>query len=530
MTSVRRACAVPRRGWSAAIPLLLTLAGSLAFAALGPRYGGTLRIGVVALPATLEPSLAESLGARGVSALIHETLVGVGPEGLPTPGLVASWTSSAGGREWTLSLHPGARFHDERPVTADDAVRSLRRFLRSPSRAAEWLALGLEGGMAFRDKRSTALPGVASLDAGRLVLRFPEPQALPLAPLASPLAAVTSATGQGCGPFVPTRAATGASGAAPTGATKLRGAAGFTPAEERGGSGGGGAAPPSSTTTLSLNAFAGHVRGRPYLDQIDVYALPDSATLRTELAGGRIEAAFDAALDTHAPGTSGWAGAASESGTPAAVLLLVLDATHAPFERPETRAAAVAALDRAALVRPFIPGGEVWSALLPAALLASLPAPPALPPVEPSAARLMLAIANDVAPTISQRVVALLSEGGFDVRLAARRTAGARRVPPDARLLLFVPEVAEAGLALHELAALGLASPEAEQDLAAARLETGLDRRRAWLLAAEQALRADGTRVALAALPLRVAGAAKLHGLRLDAAGRLLAEDAWRAP
>ncbi len=465
---------------------------SRAFGALGPRYGGTLRLGVTTLPTTLDPALPEDAAARGVLALVHETLVGVGPEGLPTPGLVSSWTASAAGREWTLSLHPAARFHDERPVTADDAVRALRRFLRSPSRAAEWLALGLEGGQAFRDKRSTLLPGVASLDERRLVLRFPEPQALPLAPLASPLAAVTSATGQGCGPFVPT--------------LRLPG------------------------RQLTLNAFAGHVRGRPYVDELDVRVASDASALRAEWLGGRLDAALDAALDARPTSDVGARDAANSPVGPDArstLLLLVLDASRAPFDDEAARAAAM--LERAAL-RPFVPTGEVWSLLLPAGLLASPAAAPLTAARAPVAARVTLRVARDVAPSVSQRVVALLNEAGFDVRTEARRATTTRALGPQARLLAFVPEVAEAGLALHELAALGSPSSEADQALATARLETQLDRRRAWLLAAEQALRQDGTRVPLALLPPSLALGAGWHGLRLDGAGRLAAEDAWREP
>ena len=141
---------------------LLSLAAPAALrAALGPRYGGPLRVGLLDLPARAEPALPAGPSEALLQSLVHETLVGLGPEGLPTPGLARRWSSAAGGREWTLFLGPGLRFHDDRPLTGEDAVRSLRRFLRARSAAAERLAESLEGGEDFRARRREELPGLA---------------------------------------------------------------------------------------------------------------------------------------------------------------------------------------------------------------------------------------------------------------------------------------------------------------------------------------------------------------------------------
>src|SRR5262249_52511372 len=126
----RARVAVTRRSVGAAAALLV-LAPWLLQAALGPRYGGELKVGVLELPATTEPGIERGGGAGLVAALVHETLVGVDEEGFPSPALAQGWTAAAGGREWTLRLREGALFHDGRPVTAADAARSLRRFLRS---------------------------------------------------------------------------------------------------------------------------------------------------------------------------------------------------------------------------------------------------------------------------------------------------------------------------------------------------------------------------------------------------------------
>jgi len=180
---------------SAAMVLALALGGgSSARSALGPRYGGELRIAVVEPATTVEPSVPRGLADRILAGLVHETLLGVDDEGRPRPALAQSWASAADGREWTLRLAP-ATFHDGTPVVSADAVRGLRRFLRSESVAAAHLARTLEGGDEYRRRGTEALPGLTTLDDARVVLRLRVATAVPLAPLASPAAAyVTGAT------------------------------------------------------------------------------------------------------------------------------------------------------------------------------------------------------------------------------------------------------------------------------------------------------------------------------------------------
>ena len=235
-------------------------------AALGPRYGGQLRVGLLELPARADPAAPAGPAEALLQSLVHETLVGLGPEGLPTPGLAQRWSSAAGGREWTLFLGAGLRFHDDRPVAAEDAVRSLRRFLRTRSLAAERLAESLEGGEDFRARRRDELAGLAAPETDRVVLRLTAPRALPLAPLASPAAAVVSSSGAGAGPFVPTLLVPG--------------------------------------RRAALNAFAGHVRGRPYLDELELQVEPlrkqaETARFVTSVCTGRLSKLRHAILSSY---------------------------------------------------------------------------------------------------------------------------------------------------------------------------------------------------------------------------------------
>jgi ABC-type transport system substrate-binding protein len=459
---------------AAALALLLLLPAALR-AALGPRYGGELTVGVLDLPPTLEPTVPRSQGARLLAGLAGEGLVGGGPDAVPTPSLAESWAASAAGREWTLTLRTAARFHDDTPLTSEATVRSLRRFLRGPGAAAAHLAEALEGGPAFRSRVNEDLPGLSAPDPRRIVLRTDGPRALPLLPLASPAAAITSPTGAGAGPFVPTVVLPG--------------------------------------RRVVLTAFGGHARGRPFLDRVQVVAAPDAPALHVELRAGRIDLG---------------AGEAGLSAL-AATFLLMLDPAHPPFDQADARAAVAAAIDRVEMAAKLIPGGDPAPFLLVPGLLPALGAE-APRSRAPARGTLTLAVGTDVPPLLSQRVVAHLITLGLTVRVLPANPASVREVPASARLLLWSPELPEAGLALEELAALASHPPGAQDPLAAAARELDLDRRRVLLYRAEAALRAENILVPLGSVPLSFGGRAGVHGARLDLSGRLSLEDAWTEP
>ena len=121
------------------IPLLGLLGGSAerAFAApmeVGQR-GGTLRIGAAIPDGSLEPPLLQSLGALGISHIAGEQLVYADASAVLRPRLATSWKVSRGGRAWTFQIRRGVRFHDGKPMTADDVVATFKRLLGPDSQA-----------------------------------------------------------------------------------------------------------------------------------------------------------------------------------------------------------------------------------------------------------------------------------------------------------------------------------------------------------------------------------------------------------
>src|SRR5260370_28266603 len=94
-------------------------------------------------------------------------------------------------------------------------------------------------------------------------------------------------------------------------------------------------------------------------------------------------------------------------------------------------------------------------------------------------------------------------------------------------LLGRFPEVAEAVLALEELAALAGAGPPVRLALEAADSVRDFDRRRAELQRVEETLRGTHVLVPLARLPLPLGARSGVHGLRATASGTLLLENPW---
>ncbi len=92
--------------------------------------GGILRVGVPALPATLDPALAAEAPAGLVARQLFDTLLQY-REGSSDveAGLASQWNVSRDGLAWSFRLREGARFHDGTPLTALDVATSLERVL-----------------------------------------------------------------------------------------------------------------------------------------------------------------------------------------------------------------------------------------------------------------------------------------------------------------------------------------------------------------------------------------------------------------
>jgi peptide/nickel transport system substrate-binding protein len=106
--------------------------------AVGP-YGGQLVVSQRTEPKTLNPVTALDSVSRDVLRCTIADLIHINRETQRTePALAKTWTMSADGRRFTVTLRRGIRFSDGHPFDADDVVFSFRVYLdekvRSPQR------------------------------------------------------------------------------------------------------------------------------------------------------------------------------------------------------------------------------------------------------------------------------------------------------------------------------------------------------------------------------------------------------------
>lgn len=116
-------------GGLACAVLLVSLA-AFDFLAAQPPTGGELRVGLPALPQSLDPALAADESEVFVVRQLFDSLVQY-KEGTTDiePGLATSWTVSRDGLSWNFHLRDGVLFHDGAPLTAEAVVASYGRIM-----------------------------------------------------------------------------------------------------------------------------------------------------------------------------------------------------------------------------------------------------------------------------------------------------------------------------------------------------------------------------------------------------------------
>jgi peptide/nickel transport system substrate-binding protein len=112
----------------AAVAILTTLVSGLAASAQT-----TLRIGLAEDPDVLDPTLARTYVGRIVFASFCDKLFDIDEKLNVVPQLALSHETSADGKEVTIKLRPGVKFHDGEPLDAEAAKYSLDRHLTFPT-------------------------------------------------------------------------------------------------------------------------------------------------------------------------------------------------------------------------------------------------------------------------------------------------------------------------------------------------------------------------------------------------------------
>lgn len=152
--------------------LIVTL---LALLLVGITAARSVTVATTAQPDTLDPHVTSATSAFQSAKSIYDTLVEVGRDGAIVPSLAASYATSLDGLTWTFTLRDGVTFHDGSAFDAADVAASLARL------AAE--------GSPKRDEY-TMIAGIATPDAGTVVLTLSAPAPALLATLASGWSAI----------------------------------------------------------------------------------------------------------------------------------------------------------------------------------------------------------------------------------------------------------------------------------------------------------------------------------------------------
>lgn len=91
------------------------------------KPGGTLRVGLSADPAELDPHKTSLTAAWHVIEHVYNTLVATNAALEPVPSLAESWEISEDGLTYTFAIRQGVKFHNGRDLVAGDVKYSYER-------------------------------------------------------------------------------------------------------------------------------------------------------------------------------------------------------------------------------------------------------------------------------------------------------------------------------------------------------------------------------------------------------------------
>ncbi len=158
--------------------LKFAVACVLCAAVVGPAVAATIPAGVQlhasqtlirnngSEPETLDPALAESVGANNITRDLFEGLTANDQNGKTVPGVAESW-KQLDTTTWVFKLRNNAKWSNGDPVSADDFVFGIRRFV-DPKTASTYAATFglflLNGPAVVKGSKPPAEIGVRAID------------------------------------------------------------------------------------------------------------------------------------------------------------------------------------------------------------------------------------------------------------------------------------------------------------------------------------------------------------------------------
>lgn len=112
-----------------------------------PRFGGTLKEGMIGTPRFINPVLATSHSDKSISNLIYSGLMTLDENGKPIPNLAESYSISEDGKIYTFILKDNIKFHDGEPVKVEDIIFTIKSIqdgrIKSPKQGS-WIGVEVE--------------------------------------------------------------------------------------------------------------------------------------------------------------------------------------------------------------------------------------------------------------------------------------------------------------------------------------------------------------------------------------------------
>jgi ABC-type transport system substrate-binding protein len=140
------------------------------------QRGGVYRYPLMNNPNTLDPVYLQDQYGTPVVRQLFEGLVQFGPYLTVLPALAETWQVDNAGRTYRFFLRPDARFHNGHPVTAEDALFSIRRLLRvNPPPTILPQLLKIEGAAAYRNRQSDGIQGLKRINDHEFTVTLIEP-------------------------------------------------------------------------------------------------------------------------------------------------------------------------------------------------------------------------------------------------------------------------------------------------------------------------------------------------------------------
>src|SRR5882724_2115131 len=132
-----------------------------------PKYGGTLRYGILSAPAHFDVHQSGTVANLAAQGPMYDNLVRRDPRDGQTiiPDLAWKWDVTPDGRRYTFHLRRGVKFHDGADLIAEDVKATFTRIV--------WPAKGV---VMPRAPLFSAIGEITVLDPHRIAFKLREPR------------------------------------------------------------------------------------------------------------------------------------------------------------------------------------------------------------------------------------------------------------------------------------------------------------------------------------------------------------------